>query len=303
MTINVSGEAAIAGVANTEFSKNSGVSELELASVAVRDAIADAGLKPSDVDGMTTFTLDNTDEIEIARAVGIGDLTFYSRVPHGGGAATGLVHQAVMAVATGMAEVVVCYRALNGRSGHRYSSGVAGPLLTSDAIHWGWYTPYGLMTPASWVAMYTQRYMHLADNVQDAMFEIAHVQRQYAAKNPAAFFYQRPFDRADYDASRLIVSPFKMLDCCMETDGGSAVVVTTAERAKDLKHPAVIVKGVAQAAAADMESMTSFYRPEIARIPSMDIAAKMAYDSLAFVPMISMRRSFMTRLHQSYYGS
>ena len=134
MTINVSGEAAIAGVANTEFSKNSGVSELELASVAVRDAIADAGLKPSDVDGMTTFTLDNTDEIEIARAVGIGDLTFYSRVPHGGGAATGLVHQAVMAVATGMAEVVVCYRALNGRSGHRYSSGVAGPLLTSDAI-------------------------------------------------------------------------------------------------------------------------------------------------------------------------
>ena len=100
MTINVSGEAAIAGVANTEFSKNSGVSELELASMAVRDAIADAGLKPSDVDGMTTFTLDNTDEIEIARAVGIGDLTFYSRVPHGGGAATGLVHQAVMAVAT-----------------------------------------------------------------------------------------------------------------------------------------------------------------------------------------------------------
>ena len=84
--------------------------------MAVRDAIADAGLKPSDVDGMTTFTLDNTDEIEIARAVGIGDLTFYSRVPHGGGAATGLVHQAVMAVATGMAEVVVCYRALNGRS-------------------------------------------------------------------------------------------------------------------------------------------------------------------------------------------
>ncbi|HCH20687.1 MAG: lipid-transfer protein [Cellvibrionales bacterium] len=278
MTINVSGEAAIAGVANTEFSKNSGVSELELASVAVRDAIADAGLKPSDVDGMTTFTLDNTDEIEIARAVGIGDLSFYSRVPHGGGAATGLVHQAVMAVATGMAEVVVCYRALNGRSGHRYSSGVAGPLLTSDAIHWGWYTPYGLMTPASWVAMYTQRYMHLAENVQDAMFEIAHVQREYAAKNPAAFFYERPFDRSDYDASRPIVSPFKMLDCCMETDGGSAVVVTTAERAKDLKHPAVIVKGVAQAAAADMESMTSFYRPEIARIPSMDIAAKMAYE-------------------------
>ena len=126
--------------------------------------------------------------------------------------------------------------------------------------------------------------MHLAPNVQEAMFEIAHTQREYAVKNPAAFFYQRPFDRAEYDASRPIVSPFKMLDCCMETDGGSAVVITTAERAKDLKHPAVVIKGVGQAAAADMESMTSFYRPEIAAIPSMDIAAKMAYQQSGLTP-------------------
>ena len=284
MPINVSGEAAIAGIANTEFSKNSGVSELELASTAVRDAIADAGLKPSDIDGMTTFTLDATDEIEIARAVGIGDLTFYSRVPHGGGAATGLIHQAVMAVATGQANAVVCYRALNGRSGFRYSSGVSGDIITSDTIHWGWYTPYGLMTPASWVAMYTTRYMHLAKDVQEAMFEIAYTQRQYAAKNPAAFFYERPFDRAEYDESRMIVSPFRMLDCCMETDGGSAVVITRADMAKDLPNPPVIIKGVGQAAAANMESMTSFYREEIAAIPSMDIAAKEAYRQSGLTP-------------------
>ncbi len=284
MPINVSGEAAIAGVANTEFSKNSGVSELALASNAVLAAIRDAGLEPSDIDGMTTFTLDATDEIEIARAVGIGDLTFYSRVPHGGGAATGLLHQAVMAVATGMAKAVVCYRALNGRSGFRYSSGVSGDIITSDTIHWGWYTPYGLMTPASWVAMYTQRYMHLAKDVQDAMFEIAYTQRQYAAKNPAAFFYERPFDRAEYDESRMIVSPFRMLDCCMETDGGSAVVVTRADMAKDGPNPPVIIKGVGQAAAANMESMTSFYREEIAAIPSMDIAAKEAYKQSGLTP-------------------
>src|SRR5262245_35611172 len=153
-------QAAIVGIGQTEFSKNSGRSELQLACEAVRDAIRDAGLKPSDVDGMVTFTLDSTDEIEIARAVGIGDLTFFSRTPHGGGAATGVVHQAVLAVATGAAEVVVCYRALNGRSGQRYSQGVAGDIVTSDLIHWSWYMPFGLMTPASWVAMYTQRYMH-----------------------------------------------------------------------------------------------------------------------------------------------
>lgn len=277
-------KTAIVGIANTEFSKNSGRSELQLAAEATRDALKDAGLKPADVDGMTTFTMDNTDEIELARAVGIGDLRFYSRVPHGGGAATGLIHQAVMAVASGMAECVVCYRSLNGRSGHRYSSGVSGPLLTADAIHWGWYTPYGLMTPASWVAMYSQRYMHLTEECQEAMFEIAHVQREYAAKNPAALFYEQPFTLDDYDNAKRIVSPLKLLDCCLESDGGSAVIITTAERAKDLKHKPVAIKGVGQAAAANMESMTSFYRPEIAAIPSMDIAAKEAYQQSGLSP-------------------
>ena len=107
MTANFGGKSAIVGVANTEFSKNSGRSETQLAAECVRDAIADAGLKPSDVDGMTTFTMDTNDEIEVARAVGIGDLSFYSRVPHGGGAGTGCIHQAAMAIATGAAEVVV----------------------------------------------------------------------------------------------------------------------------------------------------------------------------------------------------
>ena len=81
-------------------------------------AIDDAGLSPADVDGMVTFTMDTSDEIEVARNLGIGDLSFFSRVPYGGGAAAGTVMQAAMAVATGVADVVVCYRAFNERSGH-----------------------------------------------------------------------------------------------------------------------------------------------------------------------------------------
>lgn len=284
MTANIGSKSAIVGAANTEFSKNSGRSELQLACEAVRDAIADAGLKPSDVDGMTTFTMDNNDEIEVARAVGIGDLSFYSRVPHGGGAGTGCMHQAAMAIATGAAEVVVVYRALNGRSGHRYSEGVSGNIMTADAIHWGWYTPYGLMTPASWVAMYTQRYMHLTGCTRDALYEIAKTTRDHAATNPAALFYGHPFDRAQYDAQKQIVSPLSLYDCCLETDGGSAIVMTTPERAKDLKQTPVIVKGVGECAAANMESMTSFYRDEIAAIPSMDIAAQQAYAQSGLTP-------------------
>ena len=284
MSGNVSNKAAIVGVANTEFSKNSGRSELQLASEAVAAALADAGLKPSDVDGMCTFTMDTSDEIEVARAVGIGDLKFYSRIPHGGGAATGLVHQAAMAISSGMAETVVIYRGLNGRSGHRFSEGVSGQITTSDSIHWGWYMPYGLLTPASWVAMYTQRYMHLSNCTKDSLFEVAYTSRQHAATNPAALFYGQPFDRAEYDAQKKIVDPFQLYDCCLESDGASAIVITSTERAKDLKQPGVVIKGVGQGVGANMESMTSFYRDEIAAIPSMDIAAKQAYKQSGLQP-------------------
>ena len=277
MVANIANKSAIVGIGSTEFSKNSGRSELSLAAEAVKAALNDAGLKASDVDGMVTFTMDQNEEVDVARAVGCGDLNFFSRVPYGGGAATGTLLQAALAVASGMAEVVVCYRALNGRSGQRYSAGVSGNLITGSAIHYGWYMPYGLLTPTSWVAMFTQRYMHLTGCTEDALFEVAHATREYAVKNPDAFFYQQPFTREDYDNARRICDPLRLFDCCQESDGGSAVIVTTPERARDLKQPGVLINGTAQCSPRDQEEMTSFYRAEIGRIPEMDIAAKHAY--------------------------
>ncbi|MEE4661233.1 MAG: lipid-transfer protein [Halieaceae bacterium] len=277
MTATIRDKAVIAGIGNTEFSKNSGVSELSLAVQAIKAACDDAGLHPSAIDGMATFTMDNNDEIEVARALGCGDLSFYGRAHYGGGAATGALHQAVMAVATGMAETVAVYRALNGRSGHRYSGGVSGEIVTADAIHWGWYMPYGLLTPASWVAMFTTRWMHQTGITEDAFYAVAKATRDYAVTNPAAFFYGKPFDRAEYDAQRLIARPLKLYDCCQESDGGSAVIVTTPERARDLKQPGVSVRGVAQCAAKDQEQMTSFYREEFAVSPEIALAANDCY--------------------------
>ena len=277
MVANVKDKAVIVGMGNTPFSKDSGVSELSLAVQAIKTALDDAGLRPGDIDGMATFTMDTNDEIEVARALGAGELTFYGRSHYGGGAATGILHQAVMAIATGMAETVVCYRALNGRSGHRYSEGVSGEITTTDAIHWGWYMPYGLLTPASWVAMFTQRWMHNTGVTKDAMFEVARSTRDYAANNPAAFFHGRTFDRSEYDAARMIADPLQLYDCCQESDGGSAVIVTTPERARDLRQPGVSIRGVAQCAARDQEQMTSFYREEFAAIPEMERAARDVY--------------------------
>lgn len=284
MVANVKDKAVIVGAANTRFSKDSGVSELSLAVQAIKGALDDAGLQPSDIDGFATFTMDTNDEIEVARALGVGDITFWGRSHYGGGAATGSLHQAVMAVATGMAECVAVFRALNGRSGHRFSAGVSEGVSTADIIHWGWYMPYGLLTPASWVAMFNQRWMHITGVTKDAMFEVAHQTRQYAINNPNAFFYQRPFDRAEYDAARVICDPLQLFDCCQESDGASAVIVTTPERARDLRKPGVSVRGIAQAAAADQEQMTSFYREEFAAIPEMEIAARNCYEMSGLTP-------------------
>ena len=126
MSASLAGRAAVAGIGATEFSKDSGRSELKLAVEAVRAALDDAGLTPADVDGMVTFTMDTSPEITVAQPAGIGELSFFSRVHYGGGAACATVQQAAMAVATGIAEVVVCYRAFNERSGRRFGSGVDG---------------------------------------------------------------------------------------------------------------------------------------------------------------------------------
>jgi acetyl-CoA acetyltransferase len=271
-------EAAIIGIGETEFSKNSGRSEVALAAEATAAAIKDAGLSPGDIDGMTTFTMDTSDEIEVARCVGIKDLTFFSRTPHGGGAAIGVMHQAVMAIATGSAKAVVVYRALNGRSGARYSEGVSGGPTTSDAIHWSWYMPQGLMTPASWVAMFTQRYMYETGCTSEDLAEVCLAQREHAVKNPRAFFHNKPLTLEEHQNGRKIVDPLRIYDCCQETDGGTACVVVSPETAKDLPGKGALIRGVAQAAGADQEVMTSFYRPNIAVLPEMDLVAKQMWE-------------------------
>jgi acetyl-CoA acetyltransferase len=226
---------------------------------------------------MTTFTLDTSDEVEVARSVGCGELSFYSRIPYGGGAAVGIVHQAAMAVATGAAKYVVGYRALNGRSGQRYSQGVSGNIVTTDLVHWGWYMPFGLLTPASWVAMFTQRYMHVTGCKSTDLAQVCLSTRKHAVNNPQAFYHQRPLSLQDHQTARMIADPLRLYDCCQETDGGCAFVVTTPERARDLRQPGALIRGIAQGVGDDQEQMTSFYRPDMAKLPEMELVARQMY--------------------------
>jgi acetyl-CoA acetyltransferase len=274
VTRSLRNRAAIAGIGQTEFSKASGRSELQLACEAVKAALDDAGLRPADVDGLITFTMDTSEETEVARNLGIPSLTVFTRVPYGGGAAAGAVMQAAMAVATGVADVVVCYRAFNERSGMRYG-GTGYGAATSLPPWLAWYAPYGLLTPAAWVALHARRYMHAYGVTNEHFGRIAVVDRRHAATNPDAWFYRRPITLEDHQRSRWIVEPvLRLLDCCQESDGGVALVVTTPERARDLRQPPALIAAAAQGAAADGEMMTSYYREEITGLPEMGVVAK-----------------------------
>jgi acetyl-CoA acetyltransferase len=284
--VSISRTAAIAGIGATEFSKDSGRSELRLAVEAVKAALDDAGIAPSEVDGMVTFTMDNNPEIEVARNLGMGDLKLFSRIHYGGGAGAATVQQAAMAVATGVADVVVCYRAFNERSGRRFGAGVQGraPDPTTENAHYAWYSPYGLVTPAQWVAMFARRYMHTFGATSEDFGRVAVADRFHASTNPAAWFYNQPITLEDHQQSRWIAEPLHLLDCCQESDGAQALVITSTERARDCPQPAAVIEAAAQGASKGQQMMTSYYDDDMAGLPEMGVVARQLWEASGLGP-------------------
>ncbi|HVX21515.1 MAG TPA: lipid-transfer protein [Acidimicrobiales bacterium] len=280
------GRVAIAGIGATEFSKASGRSELRLACEAVAAAVRDAGLAPSDVQGMVTYSSDTNPDVDIARALGIGELTFFSRVHYGGGAACGTVQQAALAVASGVADVVVCYRAFNERSGNRFGGGVQGrpPVPNAENAQFAFYSPVGLLTPAQWVALAAQRYLHVTGTTSEDLGRVAVADRRHAATNPKAWFYEQPITLADHQASRWIVEPLHLLDCCQETDGAQALVVTSLDRARDLPNAPAVIRAAAQGSGDGQDMMTSYYRDDLLGLPEMAVVARQLWATSGLGP-------------------
>lgn len=286
MTISLSRRAAIVGIGATEFSKDSGRSEWRLAVESVKAALDDAGLTPSDVDGVALFTMENNPEIAVARALGIPELKFFSRIPHGGGAAAAPFQQAALAISMGIAEVVVVYRAFNERSGHRFGSGPPpfAYVHNTDQEYRNWINPYGLLTPAQQEAMFARRYMHAYGATSEDFGRISVLSRKHAANNPSAWFYQRPITLEDHQASRMIADPLRLLDCCQESDGGQALVVTSLERARDLKQPPAVITAAAQGIGPNQISMSSYYRDDITQMPEVNLVARQLWEQSGLSP-------------------
>ena len=273
--MNIRNKAAIVGIGQTEFSKDSGRSTLHMALEAILQALADAGLEPKDVDGIVKMGANNdVFEIDLLRSLNLPNLRFFNEVPHGGGAACGTIASATAAVVSGMADVVVTFRSLNERSERRFGVSSVG----GGVGHWMQYLmPHGLVTPAQWVAMFGQRYLHEYGHETDVFGEVSVLTRKHAATNPHAMMYERPITLEDHQNSRWISEPLRLLDCCLDTDGACATVVVSAEKAKQLKSTPAFIAAAAQGTGSRAEMMTSYQRKNLARIEEAEATASVIY--------------------------
>jgi acetyl-CoA acetyltransferase len=303
-----SATAAIAGLGYTEFSRDAGRSELQLACEAITAALDDAHLTAADVDGLVSYTIDPVEETELVRSVGFNEINWSSRIPYGGGGSMGVLQHATAAITSGEAQVVVAYRSIRARSGAtRFGAAKTVPSPTS--AHSGttamqWCMPYGVLTPASWMSLNSTRYMHTF-GATSADFGRAVVQlRAYAATNPSAWGYERPITLDDHQASRWIAEPcIRLFDCCQETDGSVALVITGRPRAEDLTDVPVSIAVASGAALFEQEIASDHYLADLSVMQGSvalathlfgpmgfhrdDIDVALIYD--AFTPLLLMQ--------------
>lgn len=293
--MSLSNKSAIVGIGQTEYSKNSGKTELRLACEAIAAALRDAGLTPADVDGLVRFDMDAIDDVALTSHLGFRNLRWMSETAYGGTGGNATVVHAAAAITAGLAQTVVCFRSLNERSGVRYGQAREGAAARGVSA---FQQPWGMLTPAHKFAPFARRHMIEYGTTSGQFGEVAVALRRHASRNPAAMM-RKPITLEEHQASRMIADPLRLLDCCIESDGACAVVVTTRERARHLRHPPAVIAGGAQGSgtrAAGIVFRDDLARPESvhtardvyasAGLGPKDIDAVMIYDH--FTPFVIM---------------
>jgi acetyl-CoA acetyltransferase len=240
---------AVAGIGQTAFAKALPETAWELALAAILAALADAGIEPAEVDGMCTFAppFEKVSEAMVVRALGIRELEFFAEAPLGGEALGAVIAHGASAIVCGQASVVVCYRAISQSQGGRFGRADRGPpgtrggpagagdILAGEEDNRCFHWPYGLMSPGQLFALWATRYASVhelsEEDLTRALGTIAITQRRYANANPAALMHGRQLDWDTYRGARVISSPLRLFDLCLENDGACAVVLTAADRA------------------------------------------------------------------------
>ncbi len=267
---------AISGIGATDFTRNSGRSDLTLATQASLAAIADAGLTPRDIDGIVRCDMDHVRPNDLVDALGITQLTYFGEAGPGGVAPCVQVAQAVAAIISGQATNVLVFRSLNGRSGRRYGlSSVSNTRVGGGGTYDEYFSPYGLLTPGQIFGLMAQRHMLEYGTTEKDLGAIALACRARANANPAAQMHDRSLTMDDYLGARMISRPLRLFDFCLETDGASAVIVTSADRAKDAPKPPALIRAVAQGSLAAPQPGIQFpvlFRESITTLPAKPVA-------------------------------
>jgi acetyl-CoA acetyltransferase len=266
--------ATIAGVGNTAYTRRTSRSTLELHLEASLLAIADAGLTPSDIDGVMPSASAGRCAEDFILNLGLRDLAYSSTLHMGGASTLAAVQTATLAIEAGLASCVLVPAGRRGYSGERISTGQH--VVESIMAHQREFElPYGNVAAVQWFAHAAQRHMYEYGTTSEQLGHIAVALREHANLNPQALMHGRPMTLADHQASRMISSPFRLFDCSLESDGAGAVVVTTADRAKDLRRQPVHIAGSGQAHGYPPTSLTQ--KPHLAVVESLRSASAKAF--------------------------
>lgn len=303
-------QAAIAGIGQTTFSRSLGLSEMEMAVEAILAACDDAGLSPRDIDATVRYDMEQVDEEQILAVLGNPLLRFFAGTPFGGGASAAVLVVAAAAITAGLANTVLVYRSrargkqsTYGKEPHqggRYWEKLPSRLSGLNQ----WHVPQGLVSAFQEMAMISMRHRIEFGTTDDQYADVAIAFRNHAIRNPAAVM-QAPMTRADHHASRLIADPLRLFDCNIETDGAVALIVTSTERARDLRQPPVIIRAGAMAAGSHHIRLSNlFTRPfeeesparvagqlfDMAECRPADIDAAFFYDFFTSLVIIALEQ-------------
>lgn len=274
-------KCAIAGIGQTEFSRNSRRSVLTLATEASLAALGDAGFDVGDVDGIVRCESDTVQTYSLAAALGVKQLNFWGDTGPGGVAPCMMLGLAVGAILSGQAKTVLAYRSLNGRSEVRFGTGVqrtGAQIVGGSGTFDEYFLPYGLLTAGQTFALMTRRHMIDYGTTQEQLGAVALACREHANQTPHAQMYDRTLSMEDYLTSRMIADPLRLYDFCLESDGACAVVVTSAERARDCRKRPVLIRAVSGGAAVDRRPGMMF--PVVTRDDITDVPGRRTAEAL-----------------------
>ncbi|MDQ0287317.1 acetyl-CoA acetyltransferase [Desulfofundulus luciae] len=292
--------ACLVGIGETEQGKVPGKSSLQFHSEAAKLAIEDAGIRKEDINGViTAFSFVDQTFMHcttFAEYFGIAPQFYYTSMAIGGSTAAWMLAQAAMAIHAGLADVILCVRGDNTLTGLTSEGMIA---LIKEMSHIELEYPYGLLTPGGY-ALFAQRHMHEFGTKSEQLAAIAVAMRKHAALMPNAF-KKEPITIEDVLNSPMIASPLHLLDCCLVTDGGGAFIVASEEKARNMKHKPVYIKGVAQESthqyisqAPNLRELLMTYRKAadkafaMAGIQRKDIDVAMIYDCFTITVLMSL---------------